>query len=316
MVCSIDGQQRVVELQVHGVVAGDDDRAVQVDVGGDGGLVSASAQHRAAFVERAAQIGDVGVVAAPGGQGGGGGVECLAQFEDVAFVRVGEVLAERAADVGGGDDVRARALAPFEHARVHERLDRLAHGIATGPGELGQLGLGGDPLAHRPAAGADLGAQLLGDLRDEAGASDGLHVSNSTGLREIAHSRLASVIRSSYDFRVPPLRDFQPASGAESTLVDDRRGRVDPSPEITRRSLIEGRLLVLAAIVLSALTLRAAVTAFTPLAEKIGAEVGFGTDDRRGVRHVADRHVRVCRARRRRCSCAGSGSNGRCSSRC
>lgn len=58
----------------------------------------------------------------------------------------------------------------------------------------------------------------------------------------------------------------------------------DPEPEvvadegrISRRSLIEGRLLVLAAIVMSALTLRAAVTAFSPLAESIGADVGYGT---------------------------------------
>lgn len=44
-----------------------------------------------------------------------------------------------------------------------------------------------------------------------------------------------------------------------------------------RRALIEGRLLVLAAILMSALTLRVAVTAFTPLAEKIGAEIGYST---------------------------------------
>lgn len=43
------------------------------------------------------------------------------------------------------------------------------------------------------------------------------------------------------------------------------------------RALIEGRLLVLAAIVMSALTLRAAVTAFSPLAEEIGADIGYGT---------------------------------------
>ncbi|NKY52181.1 MFS transporter [Nocardia vermiculata] len=44
-----------------------------------------------------------------------------------------------------------------------------------------------------------------------------------------------------------------------------------------RRSLTEGRVLVLAAIVVSALTLRVAVTAFTPLAERIGADVGYST---------------------------------------
>ncbi len=44
-----------------------------------------------------------------------------------------------------------------------------------------------------------------------------------------------------------------------------------------RRSLTEGRLLVLAAIVLSAFTLRLAVTAFSPLADRIGADIGYST---------------------------------------
>ncbi len=44
-----------------------------------------------------------------------------------------------------------------------------------------------------------------------------------------------------------------------------------------RRSLVEGRLLVLAAIVLSAFTLRLAVTAFSPLADRIGADLGYST---------------------------------------
>ncbi|WP_051022913.1 MFS transporter [Nocardia pneumoniae] len=52
----------------------------------------------------------------------------------------------------------------------------------------------------------------------------------------------------------------------ESVLIERRR-----------RALTEGRLLVLAAIVMSALTLRVAVTAFSPLAERIGAEIGYGT---------------------------------------
>ncbi|MFR9751231.1 MFS transporter [Nocardia sp. 004] len=51
----------------------------------------------------------------------------------------------------------------------------------------------------------------------------------------------------------------------ESVLVERRR-----------RALLEGRLLVLTAIVMSALTLRVAVTAFSPLAEFIGAEIGYG----------------------------------------
>ncbi|WP_425302608.1 CynX/NimT family MFS transporter [Nocardia wallacei] len=47
--------------------------------------------------------------------------------------------------------------------------------------------------------------------------------------------------------------------------------------EVRRRSLIEGRLLVLAAILMSAFTLRLAVTAFTPLAERIGGDIGYST---------------------------------------
>ncbi|MFI2459749.1 MULTISPECIES: MFS transporter [Nocardia] len=46
--------------------------------------------------------------------------------------------------------------------------------------------------------------------------------------------------------------------------------------ERRRRALTEGRVLVLAAIVMSALTLRVAVTAFSPLAERIGSEIGYG----------------------------------------
>ncbi len=44
-----------------------------------------------------------------------------------------------------------------------------------------------------------------------------------------------------------------------------------------RRSPLEGRLLVFAAIIVSAFTLRLAVTAFTPLAERIGADIGYST---------------------------------------
>ncbi|MEU7628529.1 MFS transporter [Nocardia sp. NPDC049220] len=55
------------------------------------------------------------------------------------------------------------------------------------------------------------------------------------------------------------------SAGQESVLVERRR-----------RALTEGRLLVLTAIVMSALTLRVAVTAFSPLAEQIGAEIGYG----------------------------------------
>jgi MFS transporter, CP family, cyanate transporter len=46
-------------------------------------------------------------------------------------------------------------------------------------------------------------------------------------------------------------------------------------PRPAARSLLGGRLLVLVAIALSAFTLRVAVTSFTPLAEQIGADIGF-----------------------------------------
>ncbi len=44
-----------------------------------------------------------------------------------------------------------------------------------------------------------------------------------------------------------------------------------------KRRFTEGRILVLAAIIASAFTLRIAVTAFTPLATRIGAEIGYST---------------------------------------
>ncbi|TQF66133.1 MFS transporter [Rhodococcus spelaei] len=46
---------------------------------------------------------------------------------------------------------------------------------------------------------------------------------------------------------------------------------------MSRRSLAAGRLIVLVAIVLSALTLRTAVTSITPLLDEIGAEIGFNS---------------------------------------
>ncbi|MEV6095900.1 MFS transporter [Nocardia sp. NPDC051981] len=46
---------------------------------------------------------------------------------------------------------------------------------------------------------------------------------------------------------------------------------------MSKRAPFEGRLLVLVAIVMSALTLRVAVTAFTPLAARIGQDIGYST---------------------------------------
>ena len=58
------------------------------------------------------------------------------------------------------------------------------------------------------------------------------------------------------------------------TLTEDPIAR---AREIARRPLVRGRLLVLVAIALSAFSLRVGVTAFTPLADEIGADLGFGS---------------------------------------
>lgn len=72
------------------------------------------------------------------------------------------------------------------------------------------------------------------------------------------------VIGSSYDFRVT------------GTLTDTSTSP-DSIAAAHKRPLLEGRLLVFAAIIMSALTLRVAVTAFSPLAERIGQEIGYST---------------------------------------
>ncbi|GAB2507638.1 MFS transporter [Nocardia heshunensis] len=68
---------------------------------------------------------------------------------------------------------------------------------------------------------------------------------------------------------------------ARGTAPAPRRpAAIDRTPlphELSKRSLFEGRLLVFAAIVMSALTLRVAVTAFTPLAGRIGEDIGYST---------------------------------------
>lgn len=68
--------------------------------------------------------------------------------------------------------------------------------------------------------------------------------------------------------------DISPTAPLTSTELPDVDVRTTAE---RRRSLLEGRLLVFAAIAVSAFTLRLAVTAFTPLAERIGADVGYST---------------------------------------
>lgn len=63
-------------------------------------------------------------------------------------------------------------------------------------------------------------------------------------------------------------------AGEEVTGEETKRR---PIGGTVRPGLVAGRLLVLLAIVLSALTLRTAVTAITPLLDVIGGEVGFGS---------------------------------------
>ncbi|GAB0106712.1 MFS transporter [Nocardia sp. JMUB6875] len=72
-----------------------------------------------------------------------------------------------------------------------------------------------------------------------------------------------------------PERGLITASGR--TTAQARPDLTKPHPELSKRALLEGRLLVLVAIVVSALTLRVAVTAFTPLAARIGADIGYST---------------------------------------
>ncbi|MGW4366204.1 CynX/NimT family MFS transporter [Nocardia takedensis] len=62
-----------------------------------------------------------------------------------------------------------------------------------------------------------------------------------------------------------------------ATLSDTTARQTTTTPARVPRALGEGRLLVLLAIVMSALTLRVAVTAFSPLAERIGADIGYST---------------------------------------
>lgn len=66
----------------------------------------------------------------------------------------------------------------------------------------------------------------------------------------------------------------EPATPAETSASRPTDPRTTAE---RRRALFEGRLLVFAAIIVSAFTLRLAVTAFTPLAERIGADVGYST---------------------------------------
>ncbi|MFD9804773.1 CynX/NimT family MFS transporter, partial [Streptomyces sp. NPDC059071] len=69
-----------------------------------------------------------------------------------------------------------------------------------------------------------------------------------------------------------------PGRGTTRTPADPGRIHVEhPKPELSKRALFEGRLLVFVAIVMSALTLRIAVTAFTPLAARIGDDIGYST---------------------------------------
>lgn len=89
------------------------------------------------------------------------------------------------------------------------------------------------------------------------------------------------IIGSSYDFVVTVTLNETTAPERGLTSVDRPSTAVAPKQSHSiverKRSLLEGRLLVLAAILMSALTLRIAVTAFTPLAARIGDDLRYST---------------------------------------
>lgn len=70
---------------------------------------------------------------------------------------------------------------------------------------------------------------------------------------------------------------FPETTATGRNLPFDQRHPAEAHRKVTKRGLVEGRLLVLAAILMSALTLRIAVTAFTPLAARIGDDIGYST---------------------------------------
>lgn len=71
------------------------------------------------------------------------------------------------------------------------------------------------------------------------------------------------------------------AAARQQALVDQPKPQVEERTRSAephrKRSLVQGRLLVLAAIIMSAFTLRIAVTAFTPLAAEIGRDMRYST---------------------------------------
>lgn len=154
-------------------MGGGDDRDVEVEVGVDERLDGALGPARLADGQGTVDLDQVGFGPALGGEPGGLDLERLAQLVDLehggaADARLPLGRRRQRADEG------ARALTGLELTGVDEHPDRLTDGRATDAELLGELGLGRQPFADRPAAGRELLAQL-GDreLAERAAAEGG-----------------------------------------------------------------------------------------------------------------------------------------------
>ena len=110
-----------------------------------------------------------------GGDGGGGGA--LGEVEELA-AGFAVVAADPFAEAGAaGDGVvehfvgheGAAALLGAEQAGADEVFDGAADGVAVDGEAGGELGLGGEAVAGLPAAGADGGGEVVGDLAPTGG---------------------------------------------------------------------------------------------------------------------------------------------------
>ncbi len=77
-------------------------------------------------------------------------------------------------------------------------------------------------------------------------------------------------------YKKPAHAGFLVAAGSRRPRDSDRMRKQPPHSASTRPRLLQGRLLVLAGILLSAVNLRTAVTSITPLLDDLGRVFGFG----------------------------------------
>jgi hypothetical protein len=163
--------QVLVERQQHGVAGGAGDGAVQGEVGGDHPVQRPGGVGVGALVAQGGDHLDVGGGAAAGGEAGGLDLQAAAHLDHVALPGVGDLPAHAHRELGGGQHVGARSLPPLHQPGVHQRLHRLAHGVAAHAEQLHQRGFGGDARADRPVAGRDPVPELGHRRVDESGAS-------------------------------------------------------------------------------------------------------------------------------------------------